>query len=1044
MKKVLNIFTVLLLSAFVSTAYAARYTTIFTASNGFTEVTSVDDLVADPTLCYVLAAAENTSLYVGVGKYEAKPDWAGEDTKALRYRSTDINPLYDLSNFFTVEKSGDYIGLRNLYYHTSLFQTHDNAGYMYVMTNTEPTMSEWCYLTPTFQNGYWLFESGKYPISSENWACGYLGPWNNVVSAGEPIALNRRNTTGDEAGHFRLFRISITDLVALHNKKLQSVTSNVSVNVTTSIVNPSFETGDETGWTLIGKDPEGNDEFKVHGDYYMSNRDGNYLMNVYQWWTPYLGVSQTISGLPSGTYELSAVIASWSGRKVNFSGNSTTTTAIGNGEGSGITVSLFTNVGSNGELKIKAGSSTDWYSEGVTHGEDDNKCFFKIDNVRLRWKGAYLSAYAIPLYNDNTTPLVPDLWYFYDAPCYTQYTLRGNLDGLVYTTDDEKVISQVTTSPAVRTVTLRPGRVFFKTTRSDVTLSVTPERALQQGSFTATALNVDGLPQTVNYVVGKYELNPDGPGEDGTKKISKFLSGKNYDFIGCSEDFNYNGSLMSELNDRYSCGTIRKTLSLGGLDWWKLIQGNMHVETDGLNLIWKSDKVSASGESWTRWNDTEATDGNQYIEKGFRHYDMQLDGGPVIDVYILHMDAGDTNATWSRESQWRQLADAINGSDHSRAKLIIGDTNSRWTREDIISNFTNRLSSGLEMSDVWVEFYQDGIYPTTDMGNLTDQTDPTDYSRYEIVDKIIYINPKSANTARLTPKAFRIEQDYTYGNIDGTDDNTPLGDHRPVVVTFDYAALGDINPQAVDILDGSDNSETFAATYGILANITLQDRRLTKDGVWNVLVLPFPLTIEGSPLDGADVRAFESSKIKDGELVLNFSTSSLTAMEAGKPYLVRWDKEEGYVNNDDHNIVSPVFPSVTINNLALSNPLVETEYVDFVGNYSPLTLNSGDNSVLYIGSYSKLYTPKSDRNIKSCRGYFQLKNGLAIGDGPEQVKTYRLSFEDEEAMEVVDVKGKMEEVRGGDGWYTLQGIKLNAEPTVPGIYINNGTIVVVK
>ena len=1043
MKKLLTILNLLLLSSIVMTVYAASYTTILTAGNGFTEVTSTDGLVADPTQCYILASAENTGLYIGVGKYEAKPAWASEDTKALRYRTADINPLLDLSNFFTIEKSGGYIGFRNMYYHTSLFQTHDNAGFMYVLTYTEPTMSEWCYLTPTFQNGYWLFESGKYPISSGNWACGYLGPWNRVVSKDEPIALNRRNTPGDEAGHYRLFRIAKTDLVALHNTLLQSISAGSPVDVTERIVNPSFETGDETGWTLIGKDPNGNDEFTVR-DYWMSNRDGSYLMNAYQWWASYLGVSQTVTNVPSGTYELSAVVASWAGRTVSFSGNGVTTSATGSGDATGISVSLNFNMGIKGELKISAGSSTDWWSEG-DHGADDNKCFFKIDNVRLRWKSAYLSAYAIPLYNDNTTRLVPGLWYFYDAPCHTRYTLRGPLDGLVYTTDADKVLSQVTTSPAVRTLTLHPGRVFFKTTRSDATLSITPERALQQGSFTAVALNVDGLPKTINYVFGKYDLNPDGPGSDGTKKISKYLSDKNYDFIGCSEDFNYNGSLMSELNDRYSCGTIRNTLNVGDLDFWQLIQGKIKVDTDGLNLIWKSDKVSATGESWTKWNDTEATDGNQYVVKGYRHYDVQLDGGPVIDVYILHMDAGDTNASWSRESQWRQLTDAINASDHSRAKLIIGDTNSRWTREDLISNFTNRLSSDFDMSDVWVEFYQDGIYPTTAMDDLTNQDNPTDYSKYEIVDKIIYINPKAANTVHLTPQSFRIEQDYTYGNIDGTDDTTPLGDHRPVVVTFSYAALGDINPQSVTLLDNSNNAETLLSTYGILANVNLQDRRITKDGIWNVLVLPFPLTIEGSPLDGADVRAFECSRFENGELTLYFSTNSLTTMEAGKPYLVWWDRAGDYVNDDAHNVVSPLFPSVTIDGSVLDNPVVETEYVDFIGNFSPMTLSGGDNSVLYLGTANKLYAPSINKNIGSCRGYFQLKNGLTVGDGPSQVKTFRISFEDVVATEVFDVRGKMEEgrwekedVRSKKGWFTLQGIKLDAEPTTPGIYIKDG------
>ncbi len=1042
MKKLISLIALITLSAYSLTALAATYITVFTKSNGFSEVTSIDDLIADPDQCYILASAENTGLYVGVGKYEAKPVWAGEDTKALRYRSVDINPLYDLSNFFTIEKSGDYIGFRNMYYHTSLFQTHDNAGYMYVLTYTEPTMSEWCYLTPTFQNGYWLFESGKYPISSEDWACGYLGPWNNVVSKDEPIALNRRNTPGDEAGHFRLFRIAKTDLVALHNSKLRSISSKFPVNSTVRIVNPSFETGDETGWTLIGKDPEGNDEFKTR-TYDMTNRDGSYLMNAYQWWTSYLGVSQTLTDMPSGTYELSAVVASWLGRTVTLSGNEVTASTTGYGDGTGISVSLNVGVGAKGELRILAGSATDWLSEG-DHGDDDNKCFFKIDNVRLRWKGAYLSAYAIPLYNDNTTRLVPDLWYFYDVPCYTQYTLRGRLDGLVYTTDADKVISQVTTSPATRTITLHPGRVFFKTTRSDATLSITPECTLQHGTFTAVALNVDGLPNTINYGIGHYDLNPDGPGADGTVKISKYLSSKNYDFIGCSEDFNYNGSLMSQIGDRYWCGTIRNTLNVGDLDFWKFIQGKIKVDTDGLNLVWKFSKVSVSGESWKKWDDTEATDGNQYVYKGYRHYDVQLDGGPVIDVYILHMDAGDTNATWSRESQWRQLVEAINNSDHRRAKLIIGDTNSRWTREDIISNFNERLSTDFDMSDVWVEFYQSGIYPTTDMSDLTDQSNPYNYSSYEIVDKIIYINPKAANTAHLVPQSFRIEQDYTYGNIDGTDDTTPLGDHRPVVVNFSYGAMGDINPQSVDLLDNDDNDETLASTYGILANISLQDRRLYKDGSWNSIVLPFPLTIAGSPLEGADVRALESSEFENDELTLNFSASSLTAMEAGRPYLIKWNKTDGYVDDDAHNIVSPLFPSATINGSVLSNPVAETEYVDFIGNFSPIILNGGDKSVLYLGTANKLSQPSSDTSLKSCRGYFQLKNGLTFGDGSSQAKRVVLNLGDETVTGILSPEDGQWSIEGqSDDWYSIDGRKLLGRPAYKGFFINGNRKVLV-
>ena len=140
-------------------ALASDYTTFLNSGRGFTEVTSTDAIIASADYYYILTSAENSELIVGIGIYEAKPDWASMESKALRYRSANTDPVLDLSNFFTIEKSGSYIGFRNVVYSSDLFQTHNNAGYMYVNTFTDKTLDEWSYLTPTYQNGYWIFES---------------------------------------------------------------------------------------------------------------------------------------------------------------------------------------------------------------------------------------------------------------------------------------------------------------------------------------------------------------------------------------------------------------------------------------------------------------------------------------------------------------------------------------------------------------------------------------------------------------------------------------------------------------------------------------------------------------------------------------------------------------------------------------------------------------------------------------------------------------------------------------------------------------------
>lgn len=775
MKKI-RIFLTLLFMAIASTmAIAADYTSFLTSERGFTEVTSTDNIIASADYYYIMTAAENTELIVGIGIYEAKPGWASEESKALRYKSANTDPVLDLSNFFTIEKSGTYIGLRNVAYSADLFQTHDNAGYMYVNTFTDKNLDEWSYLTPTFQNGYWIFESGKYPMSSGNWACGFLGPWNKNVAAGEPLALNRRNVTDDEAGHYRLFRILKAELMTEWSQLWQVASATNMMDVSWLVANPSFETGNVRGWTYEAHDgngaiiaPENYNDFGALG-YSMTNKDGQYLLNAYQWWCSSMSISQTVLGVPSGEYELSGVICTWEGREVTFSGNQTTITSTGINDETGIPVSMNIAIGNNKRLTISAGSTAQWWVDG--HG-GESETFFKLDNVQLKCKGLYLNAIAQPLPNDNTTQLLPNFWYYYDVDYPSEYWLIGNLDGIVYSTDGDKLIANVSPSDATQQLTLPKGRVYFKTTRNDATFLVKPCREmLKSEEFTAVALNVDGLPQKVLNI----ELNPDGPGSDGTKKISQYLASKDYDFIGCSEDFNYHGSLMQSLANNYNCGTHRGSLSL-----WEL---SYPFDTDGLELLWKKATCSASNESWTRWNSSQSGEGNQFIKKGYRHYDMTI-GGNTFDVYVLHMDAGGEDYAASREGQWRQLAAAINNADHSRPKLIIGDTNSRWTREDMKANFMDLLNSNLTASDVWVEFCRDGVYPTTDMGDLTDQSDPTNYTNYEIVDKIIYINPTAPNTLQLVPQSFRIEQDYTYGTVDGTNNTTPLGDHKPVVVAF--------------------------------------------------------------------------------------------------------------------------------------------------------------------------------------------------------------------------------------------------------------------
>ena len=139
------------------------------------------------------------------------------------------------------------------------------------------------------------------------------------------------------------------------------------------------------------------------------------------------------------------------------------------------------------------------------------------------------------------------------------------------------------------------------------------------------------------------------------------------------------------------------------------------------------------------------------------------------------------------------------------------------------------------------------------------------------------------------------------------------------------------------------------------------------------------------------------------------------------------------------NVTNPFFSLITLDNTLKD---VETDYVDFVGCYSPVEFVAQDKSILYMGSDNKLYYPKNNMTIKSFRGYFKLK-GIEVGDLSNNAKAIVLNFGDDNnptGINIIDNNQKTKD----DAWYTLDGRRLTGKPTHKGIYINNGKKVVIK
>ena len=86
------------------------------------------------------------------------------------------------------------------------------------------------------------------------------------------------------------------------------------------------------------------------------------------------------------------------------------------------------------------------------------------------------------------------------------------------------------------------------------------------------------------------------------------------------------------------------------------------------------------------------------------------------------------------------------------------------------------------------------------------------------------------------------------------------------------------------------NTGLIASNNGTFANVTLDGRTLYKDGHWNTLCLPFDIDdISVTPLNGATLKTLSSATFNDETSQLAISSTDASSIEAGKPYLVKWE-----------------------------------------------------------------------------------------------------------------------------------------------------------
>ncbi len=226
------------------------------------------------------------------------------------------------------------------------------------------------------------------------------------------------------------------------------------------------------------------------------------------------------------------------------------------------------------------------------------------------------------------------------------------------------------------------------------------------------------------------------------------------------------------------------------------------------------------------------------------------------------------------------------------------------------------------------------------------------------------------------------------------------------------------------LVDDNDNTDAINVKKCCSTDVQLRGRTLYKDGDWHTICLPFNVTLKDSPLEGATVKKLDNdnSSLDRDILTLNFKDENET-LQAGTPYIIRWDKGD--------NLVNPIFRGVTISDATTNAQTFAGG--KFIATYSPVGITADDQSVLYLGAENKLYYPTDNMNINSCSAYFKLDNNTLL-------RKIWLNFEKEDVENGIISTFN---VQSADAIYDLSGRKVNSRLS-KGIYIKNGKKVAIK
>ena len=198
---------------------------------------------------------------------------------------------------------------------------------------------------------------------------------------------------------------------------------------------------------------------------------------------------------------------------------------------------------------------------------------------------------------------------------------------------------------------------------------------------------------------------------------------------------------------------------------------------------------------------------------------------------------------------------------------------------------------------------------------------------------------------------------------------------------------------------------------------------------WYPLVLPFATDVAtiSQKFGYAIVNILSENQpdIAEGKVNLKLHMQEIAA---GQPFVVKIYKER--------NMNTVTFQGVHIDN---AEPIDEQEGVSFIGSYTGRTDGFRSNQLYFSATagYNQYYTGNATNTtyLRPLGAYFELTNGQQARE---------IIFEEANGSTTAIKVVNTENNASGEGWYNLNGMKLENAPAQKGVYIQNGKKFVVK